>query len=69
MFFGHKNIRNIKAAHSMGDINFCSSVLLSKNKGSTQNMFFCSSVKKKKEHMKFVLLFFCLKNTSSVYNL
>ena len=32
MFFGHKNIRNIKAAHSMGDINFCSSVLLSKNK-------------------------------------
>ena len=53
----------------MGDINFCSSVLLSKNKGSTQNMFFCSSVKKKKEHMKFVLLFFCLKNTSSVYNL
>ena len=58
----------------MGDINFCSSVLLSKNKGSTQNMFFCSSVKKQREYTKYVLLFFCQKtkgvhnNSSSVKN-
>ena len=49
----------------MGDINFCSSVLLSKNKGSTQNMFFCQKEKGAHEICSFVLLskkyFFCLK--------